>query len=209
MSLYKELIQGFIRADSRFAPRQCETALLCNDVPHWLGASLESTLFYSIYILILRCTEYKSDMVLTNLCFCINVSQYISRVVQQRIDEDIMQFCCFYLSMELNSIMWHVSIVGASSLKYKYMNISRVSFRSKCISIGGLVEDCTNSIAIALELLQSCTKPSTWITHVLPVSPHMSQAGILNHLNKTHATKFKFLSISYINSQEPKTEMKC
>ena len=32
------------RADSRFAPSQWETALLCNDVSHWLGANLESTL---------------------------------------------------------------------------------------------------------------------------------------------------------------------
>ena len=28
--------------------------------------------------------------------------------------------------------------------------------------IDGLVQDCSNSIANALELLQSCTKPSTW-----------------------------------------------
>ena len=32
------------RADSRFAPSQWETALLCNDVSHWLGTSLESPL---------------------------------------------------------------------------------------------------------------------------------------------------------------------
>ena len=32
------------RADSRIAPTQWETALLCNDVSHWLGASLESAL---------------------------------------------------------------------------------------------------------------------------------------------------------------------
>ena len=32
------------RADSRFAPSQWEMALLCNDVSHWLGASLESAL---------------------------------------------------------------------------------------------------------------------------------------------------------------------
>ena len=32
------------RADSRFAPSQWERALLCNDVSHWLGASLESAL---------------------------------------------------------------------------------------------------------------------------------------------------------------------
>ena len=30
-----------IRADSRFAPSQWETALLCNDVSHWLGTNLE------------------------------------------------------------------------------------------------------------------------------------------------------------------------
>ena len=30
------------RAHSRFAPSQWETVLLCNDVSHWLGASLES-----------------------------------------------------------------------------------------------------------------------------------------------------------------------
>ena len=31
-----------LRADSRFAPSQWETALLCNNASHWLGASLES-----------------------------------------------------------------------------------------------------------------------------------------------------------------------
>ena len=30
------------RDDSRFAPSQWETALLCNDVSHWLGTNLES-----------------------------------------------------------------------------------------------------------------------------------------------------------------------
>ena len=34
------------RANSRFAPSQWETALLCNDVSHWSGVSLESTMFY-------------------------------------------------------------------------------------------------------------------------------------------------------------------
>ena len=30
------------RADSRLAANQWETALLCNNVSHWLGTSLES-----------------------------------------------------------------------------------------------------------------------------------------------------------------------
>ena len=36
------------RADSSFASSQWETALLCNDVSHWLGAILESALHYNI-----------------------------------------------------------------------------------------------------------------------------------------------------------------
>ena len=36
------------RADSRFAPSQWEMALLCNDVSHWLGASIESPLCYEV-----------------------------------------------------------------------------------------------------------------------------------------------------------------
>ena len=35
---------GNPRVDSRFAPCQWETALLCNDVSHWLGTNLESAL---------------------------------------------------------------------------------------------------------------------------------------------------------------------
>ena len=37
------------RADSRFAPSQWETALLCNNVSHWLSANLESALAKSRY----------------------------------------------------------------------------------------------------------------------------------------------------------------
>ena len=46
--------QGYgqhFRADSRFAPSQWETALLCNDVSHWLGGSLESALQYIAHVL--------------------------------------------------------------------------------------------------------------------------------------------------------------
>ena len=40
-----------IRANSRFAPSQWEMALLCNDVSHWLGANLQSTLIsHAIYL---------------------------------------------------------------------------------------------------------------------------------------------------------------
>ena len=39
---------GVCRADSRIALSQWETALLCNGVSHWLGASLESALYMSV-----------------------------------------------------------------------------------------------------------------------------------------------------------------
>ena len=42
--LRSDLYHG-CRADSRFGPCQWETALLCNDASHWLGASLESALW--------------------------------------------------------------------------------------------------------------------------------------------------------------------
>ena len=38
-----------LRADSRFAPSQWETALFCNDVSHWLGTNLESALRLCMY----------------------------------------------------------------------------------------------------------------------------------------------------------------
>ena len=33
---------------------------------------------------------------------------------------------------------------------------------SICYCFDGLVQDCSNSSALAMELLQSCTKPSIW-----------------------------------------------
>ena len=36
----------YCRAESRFAPGQWATALLCNDVSHWLGANLEPALYW-------------------------------------------------------------------------------------------------------------------------------------------------------------------
>ena len=43
------------RADSRFAPSQWETWLLCNDVSHWLGAILESALEYMHNADLMKC----------------------------------------------------------------------------------------------------------------------------------------------------------
>ena len=44
--LGKVTLVSYYKADSRLAPSQWETALLCNDVFHWLDASLEWALSY-------------------------------------------------------------------------------------------------------------------------------------------------------------------
>ena len=43
---YGDAVGTNYRTESRFAPSQWETALLCNVVSRWLGASLESALNY-------------------------------------------------------------------------------------------------------------------------------------------------------------------
>ena len=43
----------YIRVDSRFAPSQWEMPLLCNDISHWLGASLESALYIIEFVIIM------------------------------------------------------------------------------------------------------------------------------------------------------------
>ena len=46
------LLQPTTRADSSFASSQWETALLCNDVSHWLDANLESALHNTMWFII-------------------------------------------------------------------------------------------------------------------------------------------------------------
>ena len=55
------------RADSRFAPSQWETALLCNDVSHWLGASLESSLWCRV---LSKCLHPGLPQDILALCHC-------------------------------------------------------------------------------------------------------------------------------------------
>ena len=43
--LMDDLLLIYCTAGSRFAPSQWETALLCDDVSHWLGTSLDSALY--------------------------------------------------------------------------------------------------------------------------------------------------------------------
>ena len=52
------------------------------------------------------------------------------------------------------------------------------------VNIDGLVQDCSNSIANALELLQSCTKPLICIgqtLEVLDIFNHVMLSRNINH----------------------------
>ena len=76
------------------------------------------------------------------------------------------------LGLNLN----HVSLVSKRGSRYPVMFIARTSSAvyltpnmvdlMKWLYIDGSVQDCSNSIANALELLQSCTKPSICILHI-------------------------------------------
>ena len=57
-----------LRADSRFAPSQWETSLLCNDVSHWLGTSLESSLLLLYLSALLKLHIH--SVILMGLCNC-------------------------------------------------------------------------------------------------------------------------------------------
>ena len=57
--------------------------------------------------------------------------------------------------------------------------------RLKTLRIGyfdGFMQDCSNSIANALELLQSCTKPSIWIFIYISNLAGVSAAQLMRKL---------------------------
>ena len=72
-----------------------------------------------------------------------------------------------------------------------FLDINRLS-NSRIQHVDGLVQNCSNSIANALELLQSCTKPSmSWAMHnaTTPISPDMDPPeGIKPYLDKSQPT---------------------
>ena len=47
--------------------------------------------------------------------------------------------------------------------------LKKMHDKGENITFDGLVQDCSNSSALAMELLQSCKKPSTWCTPILQI----------------------------------------
>ena len=62
------------RADSRFAPSQWETALLCNDVSHWLGTNLESALGISLFCALVNWQSRPGQRCMGVLCGFIDMA---------------------------------------------------------------------------------------------------------------------------------------
>ena len=112
-----------IRADSRFAPSQWETVLLCNDVSRWLGVNLELTL---------------SMITITRAHFKIKRGMKINS-------------CSFQAGYQFSGS------VLTSLLELPFGGQSLVGMEKMYRRTG---ENCSISIADALDILPACTKPS-------------------------------------------------
>ena len=86
-----------------------------------------------------------------------------------------------------------------------------LSLVAKCY-IDGLVHDCSNAIANALELLQSCTKPSIYsvtmrdtgygFSHEFTYdTPELTRDGEYRKVSNIRCTKFQNLSVSHLGLQ--------
>ena len=102
------------------------------------------------------------------------------------IKREFYYFCNEYIICEYHEENYFISYSRKHIFLYMHQMLLRygthTSGRVPCshyYNIDGLVQDCSNSIANALELLQSCTKPSicttcfTFISHHITLSYHI------------------------------------
>ena len=68
--------------------------------------------------------------------------------------------------------------------------------------IDGLVQDCSNTIANALEFLQSCTKPSKWPWQLKTVGHFFSLFISMNNVESWHNMTPVFKYMYAINSTQ-------
>ena len=106
-------------ADSRFEPSQWEMGLLFNDISHWLGANLESTLyFWANLIVASQGTSYKECWRKSCQCWLLITEITISRVM-------IIDFphrrkatmTGIVTSVTVLVRLWNVVTVGASTIQ--------------------------------------------------------------------------------------------
>ena len=106
--------------DSRLAPSQWETALLCNDVSHWLGANLESALRISISSPVIVREEFHESWDDTSF----------NDVIDGRVTFSRQQFSCCLCALKLLALVVamdttdDVSHVHLAGLKISFYFIS-------------------------------------------------------------------------------------
>ena len=95
------------RADSRFATSQWETALLCNDVSHWLGCKpRNSPVCYKIYIYI-YIYIYTAPLCITWNLVIWPSSWPQSEILPQHKKRNRFIFWCYFISNEEVNIWLH------------------------------------------------------------------------------------------------------
>ena len=115
------------------------------------------------------------------------IRTYLSyRVNIMAADDLVMQGARASAGMVLTSFSWNILVSVTSGLKQYYLQVNRhnnleedlehkslfSTARYRLSYIDGLVQDCNISIANALEMLQSCTKPSTYNKEKSPYHLH-------------------------------------
>ena len=170
------------KADSRFAPSQWETTLLCNGVSHWLGANLESALnchcslsllqghmlsFVFICLWISLCVLYPASILA-----CVNWSMFHKWMAQYKRDITPLLMHWGYMSFALT----HCGLVML------YGDRDLVNFGSG----NGLLPDGTKPLPEPM-LTDHQWSPSD--IHIRAISQEMPQPSI---------TEFR-LKITYLN----------
>ena len=149
-----------LRADSWFAPSQWETALLCNDVSHWLGANLESVLILiksESHLPVVNESNSRPNLPFPGFPADSVVSDWQLATVGY-----VMYGNMCWLGMETLAENTGVDIeLGNQWPICKVMIYYSLHLRH----INGLVQEIHYSSASAMELCLSCTNPSIWWLH--------------------------------------------
>ena len=132
--------QSVDRADSRFAPNQWEMALLCNDVSHWLGASLISALCWwnvKMHSIQRQCCIFTTfspnfSSVITSACTDMsltwkNIMQWINAQAsrERKWDFSISLFCQFKVLPHKTTRLFSMKFTGVDQLNISYISTKK------------------------------------------------------------------------------------
>ena len=125
-----------LRTDSRFANSQWETALLCNDVSHWLGESLESVL-----LLLLPCIRIEYYAASCNAASLYLLKSYIPRKQYVVNKTFVWEWYIYFLSV------WNLIMQYSPCLSYHFSLEQKYSCRiSKTFSLLNFHMDYKNTL---------------------------------------------------------------